>query len=279
MAAGGGGGVWPLGEEVAELGCPGEEGLVKTLQVGGPIEAVGAGGEGSGGPGGGTAIAAVHHRQVGAGVATGEVVGMAQLGLGFHRGHHALELPQPELHAQGEPGHHHLCSIELGGGAAGMGEQGQQAFEQQHAVATWIAFSQAQLAGETLQQLIHRAGVRRLAHQVVHRREGAELPAEGQAPGIGVDIALGRRRQGLAQPEGGLGGEVGVGTGGVFGIQLLLRFHARQRQGKQAAVFGVAVAGVISEKLLRAEPLLFNQRGGLEMAGEDLAGVVEHRLA
>ena len=83
---------------------------------------------------------------------------MAQLRCGFNGGHHALELPQPELHAQVEPRHHHRGAIELGGGAAGMGDQGQQALEQQHPVAPGVLITKAKLAGEALQQLLDGAG-------------------------------------------------------------------------------------------------------------------------
>ena len=65
-------------------------------------------------------------------------------------------------------------------------------------------------------------------------------------------------------------------TGGVVGIELSGLIRARRGQHAQAFV---SPGAVLSEKLLRAEPLLHNQRARLEMAREDLTGVVEHRLA
>ena len=201
---------------------------------------------------------------------------MAQLGLGLHRGHHAFELPQPELLAQVEPGHHHLLAIEQGGGAAGMGHQGQEAFQQQHPIGTRIAITQRQLAGEAIQQLFNRAGGSRLAHQVVHCRQGAEPLAQGQAPGLVADIPFCRGRQGVAEPELGLQGEIGRCSWRVAGIELGLGFHARQRQGIEPLV---AIGGVHREELLGLEAFFLNQGCGLKAAREDLAGVAEHRLA
>jgi hypothetical protein len=57
----------------------------------------------------------------------------------------------------------------------------------------------------------------------------------------------------------------------VFGIELVLRFPGRQRQGEEAAVVGVAIAGVTCEKLLRAEPFFDDQRRRFKATGEDLA--------
>ena len=50
------------GEEVTQLRGAGEEGLVEALQIAAAIEAVAALADHGGGPGGGTAMAAVHHR-------------------------------------------------------------------------------------------------------------------------------------------------------------------------------------------------------------------------
>ena len=72
------------GEEVTQLRGTREKGLVEALEIATAIEAVAALAQHGGGPGGGTAIAAVHHRQMGAGFCAREVVGMAQLGLGLH---------------------------------------------------------------------------------------------------------------------------------------------------------------------------------------------------
>jgi hypothetical protein len=65
-------------------------------------------------------------------------------------------------------------------------------------------------------------------------------------------------------------------AGGVVGIELIGLI--RGRRGQHAQTF-VSPGAVLAEKLLRAEPLLRNQRARLEMAREDLAGIVEHRLA
>ena len=45
-------------------------------------------------------------------------------------------------------------AIELGGGAAGMGDQRQQALEQQHPVTSGVLISQAELTREALQQIL-----------------------------------------------------------------------------------------------------------------------------
>ena len=194
VAAGSIAGGATLGEEVAELRRTGEERLVKVPKVVCAVQRVAGGVERRGGPGGGAAIAAMHHGQVDAVVAAGQIVGMAQLGCGLHGGHHAFELAQPELHAQVEPGHHHGAAIELGGGASGVGDQGQQALQQQHAVAAWVLVAETKLAGEAFQKLFDRAGVPGLAHQIVHGRQGAELVAQGQTPAVVVNVAFRRWR-------------------------------------------------------------------------------------
>ena len=163
-----------LGEEVANLALAGEKGLVKGPQVATAIQSIAALVQQGGCPSGGTAIAAVHNRQMGTAVLASQIIGVNQLGFGLHRGHHPLEFPQPQLHPQVQPGHHNGRAIEFGGGSPGMGQQGQQAFEQPHPVAKGKAIAEAQLARKAHQQLLNRTGVGRLAHQVLNGRQGAK---------------------------------------------------------------------------------------------------------
>ena len=76
---------------------------------------------------------------------------MAQLRLLFHRGHHAFEFPQPQLLTQVHPGHRDFFAVDQGGSAPRMGDQGEQAFEQQHPVRERVALTKTQLLGEPLQ--------------------------------------------------------------------------------------------------------------------------------
>ena len=80
---------------------------------------------------------------------------MAQLGLLFHRSNHAFEFPKPQLLAQVHPGHSNFLAADQVGGAAGMGDQGEQAFEQQHPVGAGEAITEAELAREALEQLFN----------------------------------------------------------------------------------------------------------------------------
>jgi hypothetical protein len=65
-------------------------------------------------------------------------------------------------------------------------------------------------------------------------------------------------------------------AGGLVGINLIGLIRGRRDQHAQAFTFpGV----ILTKESLRAELLLLNQRARLEMAREDLAGVIEHRLA
>jgi len=60
-------GISPCWEEVLEIGVTGEISAVERLQVAGAIELVAALVDHGGGPAGGSAIAAMHHGQMGAG--------------------------------------------------------------------------------------------------------------------------------------------------------------------------------------------------------------------
>ena len=106
-----------------------------------------------------------------------------------------------------------------------MGHQGQEAFQQQHPIGTRKAIPQTQLPREAIEEFFNGAGGSRLAHQVVHRRQGAEALAKGQAPGLDADIPFCGDRQGVAEPELGLLGEVGRCAGGVAGIELIRRLY------------------------------------------------------
>ena len=143
------------GEEVAHLRCPLEVGLVEGLEIVGAIQLDAALVEHRGCPSCGAAIAAVHHGQMGAGFRTGEIIRVAQLGLLFHRSHHALELSEPELLAQVHPGHGDFLAADQAGGAAGMGDQGEQAFEQQHPVGAGETITEAELARKAFEQLFN----------------------------------------------------------------------------------------------------------------------------
>ena len=156
-----------------------------------------------------------------------------------------------------------------------MGHQGQEAFQQQHPIGSRKAIPQPQLAGEAIEQLLDGARVFGLAHQVVHRRQGAEPLPQGQAPGLVADLAFYRGLQGVAEPELGLLGDVGRSAGGVIGIELGFRLLPGQRQGIEPLR---SIGGVRCEELLGAEPFFFDQGGGLKAAGEDLGGIAEHRL-
>ena len=216
------------------------------------------------------------HWQVGGGVVAVEVVGVEEFRCGANGGHHAFELPQPELHSQLHPGGRGRGAIEAGDGAAGMGHQGQQAFQQQQSETQGIAIAKAQLLGEAFQQFIGGGGSRGEPHKVLHRRQGAQLPPQVQAPLRIVGVARWWWHQEIGQPKAGLGRQVGLGAGGLGGvelIELIELIQSRQRQHQQALCSGI---GVVLEEGGKADAVFFDQGAGLEAAGEDLAGVVEH---
>jgi hypothetical protein len=102
----------------------------------------------------------------------------------------------------------------------------------------------------------------------VHGGQGAKPAAEFLPPGVVVHLAVGRRCEGVAEPELSLLSDVGLGVGGFSGIERSFVLQPRERQGKQSAVLVVAEGGVDREELLGAEACFFDQRAGFEPAGK-----------
>jgi len=137
------------------------------------------------------------HRQVGAAVTTGRDRRNDRAGrFGLHRGHHALELPQPQLRRRLSQGHPPPAAIEESV-VGGRGPPGRQAFQSSTRVATRRTdHPRRQLAGRSA-----RAGFRWTGAGAWRTRvDGRGVPSlwpRAQRQLSACDITAGRGQQGV----------------------------------------------------------------------------------